>query len=81
MSNTSRATSWPCSPGQRRPAATGAAGEQALATKPGIPTLQPRALAQRLRAPGDKPLLLHVGFKKLYAARPRARPPALGVSA
>jgi hypothetical protein len=31
-----------------------------------MPTLQPQALARRLSQPADKPLLLHVGFKKLY---------------
>ena len=31
-----------------------------------MPTLQPHELAQRLSQPGDKPLLFHVGFKKLY---------------
>jgi thiosulfate/3-mercaptopyruvate sulfurtransferase len=44
----------------------GGTGEQAAATKSDIPTLQPQALAKRLAEPGDKPLLLHVGFKKLY---------------
>jgi len=43
-------------------------GEKAQASPAAtdIPTLQPAELATRLRAPGDKPLLFHVGFKKLY---------------
>lgn len=31
-----------------------------------IPTVQPAELADLLSKPGDKPLLLHVGFNKLY---------------
>jgi thiosulfate/3-mercaptopyruvate sulfurtransferase len=31
-----------------------------------MPTLQPEELAHMLRGPSDKPLLLHVGFKKLF---------------
>jgi len=31
-----------------------------------IPTVQPAELADLLSKPGDKPLLLHVGFDKLY---------------
>lgn len=31
-----------------------------------MPSLQPSELAELLQKPGDKPLLIHVGFKKLY---------------
>jgi rhodanese-related sulfurtransferase len=42
------------------------AGEAGAAVSTDLPTLQPEALAKRLAEPGDRPLLLHVGFKKLY---------------
>jgi thiosulfate/3-mercaptopyruvate sulfurtransferase len=41
-------------------------GAQAHPAATDVPTLQPAELAARLGAPGAKPLLFHVGFKKLY---------------
>lgn len=38
----------------------------AVETKADIPTVQPAELADLLGKSGDKPLLIHVGFKKLY---------------
>lgn len=39
---------------------------QAASTAPAMPTLQPEELAHVLLGASDKPLLLHVGFKKLF---------------
>ena len=40
--------------------------EQTASEAAEIPSLQPQELARRLSQPGERPLLLHVGFKKLY---------------
>jgi rhodanese-related sulfurtransferase len=56
----------------------GGAGQAPAAAPPGVPaaapaaapadmaSVQPAELAKQLGEPGDKPLLLHVGFRKLY---------------
>jgi len=48
------------------PAAHSEALHEQAPDKADMPTLEPSALASELQAGTDKPLLLHVGFKKLY---------------
>ena len=48
------------------PAPPGPTGAPTIPAPTDTPSLQPAELAQRLAKPGAKPLLFHVGFKKLY---------------
>lgn len=50
----------------RAPKASGAEAPAAAAPVADMPSLSPEELARMLGQPGDKPLLFHVGFKKLY---------------
>lgn len=57
-----------CQKKDDQPATSGGAAAPAPAAAPtDMPSLQPAELVKLLAAGGDKPLLLHVGFQKLYA--------------